>query len=208
MAAFWMGSDGVFDLAGVGRKEILMLKTVFNFNNLLLGGVYIFLGISMAIVGSSSSDPKSQAYGLLGTIVVVGALVIVLKDTIDRLRGIHYTRRSPEYEAMKADFAIADSFMEKKVFVGKKYVFSAYAGIIVRCEDFRNPHYKIHQYVRGGNTVELIADIPEKEDATIAIYSYRRDSADEYNRFLDALWCAKVLAEEEKVKQASHENIP
>lgn len=67
---------------------------------------------------------------------------------------MHDVRLSPDYEAMEADFAASESFLDGYIFVGKKYLFSVYDGSIVLREDLSNVYLKfpymhgeVHQWI-------------------------------------------------------------
>ena len=94
-----------------------MLDTMFTLKNFFIGTVFggslLLLGIGLY---ASSND---QAFALLFIVVGIAALAIGLWDLYKLIKLMHDVRLSPDYEAMEADFAASESFLDGSIFVGK-----------------------------------------------------------------------------------------
>ena len=162
-----------------------MLDSMFTLKYFFMGTVF---GGSVLLLGSGlATSSNDQAFALLLIVVGIAALAIGLWDLYKRIKLMHDVRLSPDYEAMEADFAASESFLDGCIFVGKKYLFSVYDGSIVQREDLSNVYLKVSVHSRGGTTMDLKADIPRGTDVVLARCGYDTEKKKEAERLENAL---------------------
>ena len=169
-----------------------MLDAMFTLKNFLFGIVFgvvlILLGIGLNGEAASSKD---QAFALFLLGIGIASLAIGIWDLYKRIKLRYDVRLSPDYEAMEADFAASESFLDGQIFVGKKYLFSVYDGRIFLREDLSNVYLHVSDHIRRGPTVDLKADIPHETgavmDVVLASYGYSGTKKEEVERLKNAL---------------------
>lgn len=109
-------TEGYIVLILTGGKTVV-LDTMFTLKYFFMGTV--FGGSVLLLWSGLATSSNDQAFALFLIVAGIAALAIGLWDLYKRIKLMHDVRLSPDYEAMEADFAASESFLDGYIFVGK-----------------------------------------------------------------------------------------
>lgn len=137
---------------------------------------------------------------LLGLVTVVGTLGVFFVQVKNRIEIL----RSPDYEAMKEDLSDAQSFLNGRVYLGKKYLYSSFKGKVYRREAVSSLQQRVSRPPRSSPTADLLAWAAGEGEVVLARYSYE----DAYIRQANALMHELEQAPEQAVETKAENSLP
>ena len=120
---------------------------------------------------------------LLGIVCAVWALFIFIQMIVNRIKIL----LSPDYEAMKADLSDAESFLGRRVYLGKEWLYSSYYGKMYRCKDVRSLEQKVSRPPRSTATARLTAWVNGEGRVILAGYDYSGKNISQAAALMQAL---------------------